>query len=95
MEAADDDGNVRRAEAAREIERARELVRLHADQADETRARRLDATDGARHVDDGVAFVIGLDLDFHIGPEHALSAQAASRPCTLARLFDGIEERRH
>ena len=80
MEPADDHRHVGRAELAREIERARILVRLHADQADEARAGGADLSDRALDVDDGVALVIGVDLDIDVGAEHlrlgALGQQA-------------------
>ena len=69
MEAADRDRNVGGAELAGKIERARELVRLHPDQADKTAARLADFTDRALDVDDGVALVIGLDLDIRVRAE--------------------------
>ncbi len=72
MEPADHDRYSGGAELAREIERARILVRLHADQPDETAAGRSDLRDCALDVDDGVALVKRVDLDIDIGPEHAL-----------------------
>ena len=42
VEAADHDGHAGRPELAGEVDGARKLVRLHADQADETAARRRD-----------------------------------------------------
>ena len=96
MEAADRDRDISLPELARQIERARKLVGLHADEADEAAAGRADAPDRALDVDDGVALVIGLDLDIGVGAERLVaSAHSASRPCTLARLLDGMVERHH
>ena len=70
VEPADHHGKAGLAELAREIERARILVRLHADEADETCARRADLPDRALDVDDRVAFVVGIDVDIDVGAEH-------------------------
>ena len=66
------------AEVAREIERARILVRLHADQADEAAAGFADVAHDALDVDDGVALVIGFDVDIDIGTEHVVLGAFAS-----------------
>jgi hypothetical protein len=71
MEAADDHGETRGAELAREIERARILVRLDADQADKAPAGRANVAHRLLHVDDGVALVAGIDLDIDVGAQHA------------------------
>ena len=63
MEAADHHGKPGGAELAGEIERAGKLVGLHADQADEAGFGTADLANGALDVDDGVALVIGLDVD--------------------------------
>jgi hypothetical protein len=72
MEPAHHNCKVLRAELAREVECARKLVRLHADQADEAAARRADALDHALNVDDRVALVIGLDDNIDVGAEYAV-----------------------
>ena len=64
-----------------EVDGARELVRLHPDQADEPAIGRLDAADDALDRDDGVALVIGVDLDVrHPDP----SARRAAASCAIA-----------
>jgi hypothetical protein len=72
MEPADHDRQSGGAELPREIERTRVLVRLHADQPDETSAGRADLRDDGFDADDGVALVERIDLDIDVGPEHAL-----------------------
>ena len=71
MEPADDDRQSGGAELTREVEGARVLIRLHANEADETRAGGADFSDRALDVDDGVAFVVGIDLDRDVRTEHA------------------------
>ena len=63
------------AKLARDIEGARKLVRLHADEADQrTPAAALEiANDPARH-DATVGLVIGVDLDPHAWTEHLATA---------------------
>ena len=58
------------AELPRELDRARELVRLHPDQADQPGIGRGDAAGDLLYRDDGVALVIGVDVDLDIGAEH-------------------------
>src|SRR5439155_44612 len=55
----------------RQVHRARELVRLHAHEADEPGIGAPDPPDDALHRDDRVALVIGVDLDRDIGSERA------------------------
>ena len=57
---------------AGEIERPRKLVRLHADQANHAGAGGMDAFGDAGDVNDGIAFVAGLDFDIDVGPERAV-----------------------
>ena len=72
MEAADRDLHVLLAEDAGEVERARILVGLHADQRHEAAARIANVARDALGVDDGVALVIGFDVDLDIGPERVV-----------------------
>ncbi len=69
MEAADRDRDIGLAELAGDIERARILIGLNADQRDEAAAGLADVAHRLLHVDDGVALVIGFDLDIDIGAE--------------------------
>ena len=69
-----------RAELAAEIERARILVRLHADQSDHAAAGGADALGDGRHIDDGVALVAGVDLDIDVGAEHAIVGASCISP---------------
>src|ERR1700733_4565352 len=80
METADHDGQPTLAEFAAEIERARILIRLHADQPDHAAAGRADAFHHAFDIDDGVALVAGLDLDIDVGTEHALVRALLDQP---------------
>ena len=59
----------------RHVHRARELVRLHADETDDPGTRALDPPDDAAHRNDCVAFVIGPDLNRNIGAERAAPGQ--------------------
>jgi hypothetical protein len=72
MEAAHDHRHAERAKFPAEIERARKLVRLHADQTDHAAAGVADALGDRAHVYEVVAFIAGFDLDLSIGTEHAL-----------------------
>src|SRR5579862_2403489 len=72
MKAAHDDVEAERAELAAEIERARKLVRLHADQPHHAAAGGADALGHRRHIDDGVALIAGIHLDVDVGAEHAV-----------------------
>ena len=54
-----------------QIHCARELVRLHADQAYEPGIGAFDPPNDPLDRDDRVALVIGLDVDHHIGSERA------------------------
>ena len=57
------------AELAREIECSRILVRLDADEPDEAAIGGANPGDCAFHIDNGVALVKAVDVDFDIGPE--------------------------
>ncbi len=69
MEPADHHRDIGSTKLAREIERARKLVGLHADQSDETAAGGADRPDDPLDVDNRVALVAGVDLDIDVGPE--------------------------
>ena len=73
-------GMPKRAELPAEIERARILVRLHADQAHHAAAGGADALRRGRHIDDGVALVAGIDLDIDVGAEHAVVGTLPHQP---------------
>ncbi len=80
MKTAHHDGQPAFAEFTAEIERARILVRLHADQPDHAAAGGADALRHALDIDDGVALVAGLDLDIDVGTEHALVGALLDQP---------------
>ena len=80
VKAAHDDVEPERAELPAEIERARILVRLHADQPDHAAAGGADALGHRRHIDDGVALVAGVDLDVDVGAEHAVVGALPHQP---------------
>ena len=72
------------AELPRQIERARILVRLHADQTDETKAAvALETLEQRRHIDPGVDLVDRIDIDADTGAEHfplgAIARNAVNR----------------
>ena len=71
MEAADGDCHAALAKLAANVERPRKLIRLNADQRDES-AVGQNALGNARDVDDRVALVVGFDLDVGVGSEGAL-----------------------
>ena len=71
MKAANDDGDAGLAERPRDIERARILVGLHADQPDHAEAIGLaEPAQELWDVDAGVGLVDDIDLDVDIRPEH-------------------------
>src|SRR5579871_746284 len=70
MEAADRDRHARLAKRATDIERARKLIRLHPDQRDHALIRQNAPRNGG-NVDDGVALVVDLDLNIHVGAKGA------------------------
>src|ERR1700722_17230350 len=80
MKAAHDYVQAQRAELPAEIERARKLVRLHADQPDHAATGGADAFGHGGHIDDGVAFVAGIDLNIDIGAEHAIVGAFPHQP---------------
>ena len=98
MEAAHHDREAFGAEPAGEIERARKLIRLHADEADHAGAGFADAFGHARDIDDGVALVAGLDLDVDVRAERLLAralldqamnaGEAVGRECRAQPLDD-------
>ncbi len=65
-------GNARGAERPRDVERARILIGLHADQPDHAEAARFtEAAQQFRHIDAGIGFVDDVDLDIDVGAQHA------------------------
>ena len=80
VKAAHDDIEPERTELPAEIERARILIRLHADQPDHAAAGGADALGHRRHIDDGVALVTGVDLDVDVGAEHAVVGAFPHQP---------------
>jgi hypothetical protein len=71
VKAAHRHGNTSRAKRPRNIERARILVGLHADQTDETEiAMRLEAREQRRHIDARIGLVDHLDVDSGVRAEH-------------------------
>ena len=72
VKAADDHRQTELAKLAAEIERARILVRLHADQTDHATTGAADALGDPRNVDDGVALVASFDVDVDVRAEHAV-----------------------
>ena len=75
-----DHRHAERAELPPEIERARILIRLNADQADHAAAGGVDASHRGLGVDDGVALVAGFDLDVHVGTENAIARALFDQP---------------
>ena len=69
VETAHDDRHAERPEFAAEIERARKLVGLHADQTDHAAAGVANALGDGAHIDEVVALVAGFDLDLDIGTQ--------------------------
>jgi hypothetical protein len=72
VEPARRDRDALRAELLRDCHRARKLVRLHPDQADKPAIGRVDAPRDFLYRDDGVALVIGVDLDLDVRAKHFL-----------------------
>jgi hypothetical protein len=70
VKTAHDHGDAQRPKFAAEIERARKLVGLHADQADHAAAGFANALGDGAHIHEVVALVEGFDLDLGIGTEH-------------------------
>ena len=71
------------AQRPREVERARELVRLHADQHHHAGAGVLDHARQACRTDAGVGLVEGVDVDLDVVAEHvplgAVAGEAVER----------------
>ncbi len=75
MKAADGDRQPGGKERLRQIDRARKLVRLHADQADQRAAAvAADHADDLLGPDPPVGLVIGVQADLDAGPEHFAAA---------------------
>ena len=53
-----------------EIERARKLIGLHADQTDHAAAGFANALGDGAHIDEVVALIEGFDLDLGVGTKH-------------------------
>ena len=70
VKATHDDGYAQRPEFPAEIERARKLIGLHADQADHAAASFANAPGDGAHIHEIVALIAGFDLDLDIGTEH-------------------------
>ena len=71
VKAADADRQAGGKERPRQIDRARKLVRLHADQADQRLAAGLaDFPDDAVRTDAPVGLVVGVQADFDARPQH-------------------------
>ena len=70
MKTAHDDRYAERPELPAEIERARKLVGLNADQTDHAAAGGANALGDGADIYGGVALVAGLDLDADVGTEH-------------------------
>ena len=86
MESANHNWNIDRSELTGEIERARELIGLDADQSDEPGPCRSDRADRPPDIDDRVALVatldVYLDLRPQVSPGRTPSAgRARSRDC--------------
>src|SRR6516162_276414 len=75
MKTADRDLDAGLAKPGRQIHRARELVRLHTDQANEPGIGTPDPPDDPADRDHRVAFVIGPDLDRDLRPERTAVRQ--------------------
>ena len=80
MEATDHHGNADGAQWPGKIEGAGKLIGLHADEADEASTRFGDFSNGAFDVNDGVALVKGLDVDFDVGAERFFRGALGHQP---------------
>ena len=96
MKAADAHGNARGAQRPRDIDGARKLIGLHADQPDQPAASALayllDDRDGP---DAGVRLVPGGDADLDVLAQHPASRAIQRKSVQRASVFAGIEERAH
>ena len=72
MEAADPDGHAELAEDAGQVERAGELVRLHADQHHHSGAGFADIARDLLRPHPAIGLVDGVDVDGDVGAKHAL-----------------------
>ena len=81
---------------AREVDRARKLIRLHPDEADQRApAAPLEvANDAARH-DAAIGFVIGVELDRHSRAQHLARLASSARLFMQASVLEGNAERNH
>ena len=75
---ADRDLDAGSSELGRQIHGSRELVRLHAHQADEASLGACDAPDDPPDRDDRMTLVIGVDFDRHIGAERLARGDVGS-----------------
>ena len=80
MKTTHDDRKAERPELPSEVECARILIRLHADQADHAAAGGANALRHSGNIDDGITFVTGLDLDIDVGTEHAIIRALLDQP---------------
>src|SRR3984957_12039036 len=71
VESSNGDRHALLAKLSRNVERARKLIRLDADQGDHAAIREDSLRDG-RKINDGVAFVVDLELDLDVGAEHVV-----------------------
>ena len=69
VETAHDDRYAERPELAAEIERARKLVGLNADQTDHAAAGGANAPGNGANINEAVALVAGFDLDGDVGTQ--------------------------
>ena len=89
MEAADRDGDARRAEAPRDMHGARKLVRLDADEAKKRAVRRLHVADELVDRDEHVRLVEGLVFDLDILAEHLAARAVAGQRVEAAERIGG------
>src|SRR5262249_4614627 len=66
-------GQSERTELSAEIERARKLIGLHADQSDHPATTCANALGDAGDVDDRITLVAGFDFDVDVGAERAVA----------------------
>ena len=96
MEAADADRQAGGEERPRQIDGARKLVGLHADQPDQRPAAGLaDHPDDPVRPDPPVGLVIGVQADLDVGPSTWRRCASSARPFRQASVLDGIAERNH
>ena len=91
VKAADHHGNPGGAEFTGDIERAGKLIGLHADETDEAGFGIADLANGALDVDDGVALVIGLDVDIDVVTERLRSRTFGHQPIHAGEAVRGNE----